>query len=220
MPDRKENRRYTFTVEGETEKWYLEWLQNCLNSQPQAKYVVKIVSSIQQNPKEYAKRIIPISTPKITHFCDYESNNSEHTKKFANILAQLKSASSVVGKSFHYCLGYSNYTFELWMILHKQDCNTIFTDRSQYLGPINKAFHENFLSLKQYKEEKNFKRCLAKLSLDNVKQAIRRSKEIMDSNQRNGFQEQEHKGYHYYRENPSLTVWKAIEDILKECGLL
>lgn len=37
MSDRKENRRYPFTVEGETEKWYLEWLQNCLNSQPQAK---------------------------------------------------------------------------------------------------------------------------------------------------------------------------------------
>ena len=28
---RKENMTYYFSVEGETEKWYLDWLQNCIN---------------------------------------------------------------------------------------------------------------------------------------------------------------------------------------------
>jgi len=27
----KENRKYYFTVEGETEKWYLQWLQDTVN---------------------------------------------------------------------------------------------------------------------------------------------------------------------------------------------
>ena len=29
---RKETKKYYFSVEGETEKWYLEWLENTINS--------------------------------------------------------------------------------------------------------------------------------------------------------------------------------------------
>lgn len=35
---RKENRTYYFSVEGETEKWYLDWLQSAINAEPVAKY--------------------------------------------------------------------------------------------------------------------------------------------------------------------------------------
>ena len=41
MANRKMNARYYFTVEGETEKWYLEWLRDAINADPRAK--VKIV---------------------------------------------------------------------------------------------------------------------------------------------------------------------------------
>ena len=40
----KENRTYYFSVEGATEKWYLDWLQNMINADPDAKYTVKSVS--------------------------------------------------------------------------------------------------------------------------------------------------------------------------------
>lgn len=29
----------------------------------------------------------------------------------------------------------------------------------------------------------------------------------------------QYKGYKYYKENPSLAIWEAIEKILKDCGL-
>lgn len=29
----------------------------------------------------------------------------------------------------------------------------------------------------------------------------------------------EYKGYYYYKENPSLEIWQAIENILKDCGI-
>ena len=32
MGDRKETKKYTFTVEGETEQWYLYWLRNQINA--------------------------------------------------------------------------------------------------------------------------------------------------------------------------------------------
>ena len=41
---RKENMTYYFSVEGETEKWYLDWLQNCINECDEAKYKVKLDS--------------------------------------------------------------------------------------------------------------------------------------------------------------------------------
>ena len=58
-------------------------------------------------------------------------------------------------KKIKYALGYSNFTFELWMILHKRDCNGSLTDRRQYLNPINQAFGEKFENLDQYKHEDN-----------------------------------------------------------------
>ena len=47
---RKENRTYYFSVEGETEQWYLEWLQRIINAEPNAKYTVKLDSKIQKDP--------------------------------------------------------------------------------------------------------------------------------------------------------------------------
>ena len=152
--EKREHRRYVFTVEGETERWYLEWLQEQLNLCPESKFTVSIVSKVQQSPQKFAKTVNPISTPKVTHICDYESNDAFHVKKFRGILSELKNASSFYGREFRYNLGYSNFTFELWIVLHKQDYGTILTDRKQYLSPINKSFGENFENLDQYKHEK------------------------------------------------------------------
>ena len=38
MADRKENISYTFTVEGDTEKWYLDWLEKQINACSDATY--------------------------------------------------------------------------------------------------------------------------------------------------------------------------------------
>ena len=61
-------------------------------------------------------------------------------------------------KNITYKLGYSNFTFELWMVLHKRDCNGHLNSRSQYLESINKAFDEDFENFQHYKHEKNFKK--------------------------------------------------------------
>lgn len=73
----------------------------------------------------------------------------------------------------------------------------------------------------EYKHENNFKRCLSKLSLNDVIVAIERAKEIMENNAgSNGYVEQQYRGYKYYKENPSLLVWVIIEKILKDCVLI
>lgn len=217
--ERKQNRQYVFSVEGETEQWYFEWLRDTINKHPNSKYTVSIISKVQQSPKKYAKTVIPLSTPLITHICDCESNSDEHIAKFHNILAELKDANSKLGKNFKYKLGYSNFTFELWMILHKKGCNGSLTNRKQYLPHINQAYQENFKSLDEYKEEANFKRCLSKLSLDDVNRAIDSAQRIMEYKTEISEAPIQHKGFSYYKENPALTIWESIEKILIDCEL-
>lgn len=216
---RKENRTYYFSVEGETEQWYIEWLQRLINSHLEAKYTVKLDSKIAKDPLARAKKLTILSKTEIVHVCDYESEEKIHVQQFKNVMDRMKEAQSL-GKNIKYQLGYSNFTFELWIILHKMDCNGTFVHRRQYLAPINRAFEENFENLSQYKQEENFKRILSKLTLENVRQAIRRSKAIMRRNEDAGHVLQQYKGYRYYKENPSLTIGEQIERILQECKLL
>jgi hypothetical protein len=215
----KENRKYYFTVEGETEQWYLQWLQNTVNAEPTSKYRrISIDCPIQKDPLKRAKSLVTLGKTEITHMFDYESNDEIHTTQFHTTMDRMKQSQSL-GKSIKYQLGYSNFTFELWMVLHKTDCNGCLNHRKQYITFINIAYEENFENLDQYKHEDNFKRVLSKLTLDDVKNAIQRSKSIMQRNQDKGLVLQQYKGYRYYKENPSLSIWEVIEKILLDCGL-
>lgn len=216
---RKENRTYYFSVEGETEQWYLKWLQQMINADPTARYTVKLDIKIQKDPLARAKQLTIVGKTEVTHIFDYESEEPVHVQQFKTTLDRMKAAQDS-GKDIKYKLGYSNFTFELWIIVHKTDCNGMLTHRHQYLKPLNRAYDQQFESLDQYKHEDNFKRILSQLTLDNVRNAIQRSKAIMQQNQDAGYILQQYKGYKYYKENPALSIWESIENILKECELL
>jgi hypothetical protein len=216
---RKENRTYYFSVEGETEQWYLEWLQRTINDEPAAKYTVKLDSKIQKDPLARAKRLTILNKTEITHIFDYESEEPIHAQQFKTALDRMKKAQDS-GKNIKYQLGYNNFTFELWIILHMADCNGALTNRHQYLAPLNRAYHENFENLDQYKHEDNFKRILSRLTLDHVREAILRAKTIMQRNKELGYVLQQYRGYKYYKENPSLSIWEAVERILTDCQLI
>ena len=215
---RPEKHTYFFSVEGETEKWYLDWLQDTVNARPDTRFIVKLDSKVEKNPISYVKRLTVVDRAEITHVFDYESNDPEHAQLFLAALDSMRKAQTS-GKKVKYRLGYSNFTFELWIILHKAECSGPLTDRRQYLDRINRAYDVHFASLSDYKSEDNFNSILSKLTLEDVHSAIRRSKAVMEQNRQNGNALQEYKGYEFYRENPSLSVWESIERILLECGL-
>lgn len=58
MSNMKTTQKYNFSVEGETEKWYLDWLKEKINNEPAAKYKVVIDCKIQKNPLKRAKSMI------------------------------------------------------------------------------------------------------------------------------------------------------------------
>lgn len=216
---RKETRKYYFSLEGETEKWYLDWLQKTINVTPESKYNVKLDAKIQKDPLARVKGMTLLEQTEITHVFDRESEDSIHTKQFQETLDRMSDAEQL-GKDIDYKLGYSNFTFELWIILHKVDCNGAKTNRKQYLYDLNKAYGEKFEDLKEYKRENDFKRILKKLTIEDVIYAVRRAETIMKRNEESGYRLQQYKGYSFYKENPSLSIWEIIGKILFECGLV
>ena len=219
MSKLKLNIKYYFTVEGETEKWYFEWLQKMINETNKSKYKVNFDCKIQKNPLKRAKTLNVTSKTEIYHISDYESDDEKHRKQFEETMDNLEKVSSI-GKQIEYKFGYSNFTFDLWIILHKSDYNSSCSHRRLYIKGINKAYKEKFEDMHEYKHEANFKRILNKLELEDVIIAINRAKSIMENNRKNGYKLHEYKGYEYYKENPSLMVWEPIEKILKKCGII
>jgi len=212
-----ETRKYVLTVEGETEQWYFQWLKDQINDCAGRTYNVSIVPKVQKSPKSFYKGTNAKVTPEAFHICDVESTDKEHIENFERILKEMKEADSQ--KNIQYHLGYSNFTFELWMILHKKDCFGPFNDRKQYLAPIQQSYGEKFEDLLHYKQEAAFKRCLSKLTIDDVKMAIKRADKIESQNKDNGKKLVKYSGYSYYRENPALSINEIVKRILTECGV-
>ncbi|MFT3983666.1 MAG: RloB domain-containing protein [Lachnospiraceae bacterium] len=222
MANRKSTIKYYFSVEGETEHWYLKWLQDIINNLEESAYKVSFDCPVQKNPYKRAKTLTILRTEKkkvdIYHFSDYESDEPIHTQQFIETMDNMKKANEA-GKYINYKFGYSNLTFDLWVILHKVDCNGAVCHRKNYITTINRAYDEHFESMDEYKHEDNFKRCLGKLNISNVIEAINRAQMIMQRNKDNAYTLHQYKGYKYYKENPSLATWEAIEKILRDCKL-
>lgn len=219
MANRKSTIKYYFSVEGETEQWYLKWLQDLINSTEKAAYKISIDCPVKKDPLKHAKSLVVTKHIEVYHFFDYESDEEIHVKRFKEAMDNMKAAQRI-GKQITYKSGYSNFTFDLWIILHMMNCNTSFSHRKQYIAPINRAFEERFENMDEFKKEGNFKRCLSKMQLSNVVDAVNRAKKIAQRNQENGYTLHQYKGYSFYKENPALSAWEAIEKILKDCRLI
>lgn len=219
MAKRKPTKKYYFSVEGETERWYLEWLSDQINGTEESAYNVSFKIKIEKDPRKMVKSLTISGKTDIWHLSDYESNDPDHVRQFTETMDNMKKAQGM-GKTVKYYFGYSNFSFDLWIVLHRMNCNQALAHRSQYLSYINRAYEENFENMDKYKRENNFKRCLDKLDLESVRDAIGRAEAIMDNREKDGCTLREYRGFTYYKENPSLEVWKAIKIILTDCKLM
>lgn len=213
--------KYYLSVEGETEQWYFERLQELINSKEELQCKVEFNIKINKSIISRAKSIPALyKHTKVYHFCDYESNEKNHTMEFDKVLDELKNVNKI-NKNIDYKLGYSNFSFDLWMILHKRQQKGSVYHRRQYVNGINKAYKENFQFIDDYKEEKNFKRILKKIELEDVINAVKNGNEIRKMNEENLKDKCKVYGkFKYYTENPDLTINECVEQILKECGAI
>lgn len=215
----KPQKQYYFSVEGETEQWYLEYLQKLINNCTKATSTVKFQIKICKSITKRAKSIPAIYGTRVFHICDYESNDEIHVNQFNQILEELKKVKQI-NKMLDYKLGYSNFTFDLWIILHKKQQNSSVIHRKQYVKGINKAYRENFEFLDEYKKEANFKRILSKIKIEDVIKAVKRGNEIRAKHKEDEDRMIKYGKFEYYRENPDMTINECIEEILKDCEIL
>ena len=122
--------------------------------------------------------------------------------------------------SVAYDLGYSNYTFELWLLLHVTDMNAPLADRYHYLNYINRAFGTTYKSLSEYKKADNFCQILKDfITLEAVLKAIERSERLRDRRSKTDSLT-EYRGISFYEDNPDTTVDKVVQYIFQVCGVL
>ena len=218
MAIRKPCKTYYFSVEGETENWYLQWLQDIINNCESVHHRVSLKSKVQKDPLSYVKSVTLMPNETIYHFFDYESSEPVHTDNFKRTIDRMREAERQKRIRYKFC--YSNFTFDLWIILHKTDCKTSLNHRRQYIEYINQAFAVSYTDMNEYKHEDNFKSLLSKCTLDDVVEAINRAKRIDKLHQEHGHTQLTYKHEKYYIDNPSTTVWQSIETVLKKCGYI
>ena len=217
---RKESRQFYISVEGiNCEKLYFEHLMRLINNSDRSTYNLKVAPR-KMNPMEYAKRNAykPVdqrnkkSLPYI-HVQDIEDYyDEEQRKKFFGLLDEMRNAEKTFGITYQ--LGYSNYTFELWMLLHVTDMEYAVQDRYAYLKPINKCFKLRLRNLDEFKSEKVFLEILDKyVTLDSVFQAIARAEKIVQQRKT----AENYKGFSFCRDNPDISVHEVVKLIFEVC---
>ena len=75
-------KKYTISVEGETEKWYFDWLEEQINACDGRAFNASIDAKVQQSPRKFYKSLNAKATPQAIHICDVESNDPIHVTKF------------------------------------------------------------------------------------------------------------------------------------------
>ncbi len=216
-----------FSVEGETEKWYLDWLEKQINASPKAEFIVKLESRVKQNPVRFVKGFSLIADKaELIHICDYECNTEEYIRRFKLTLDRITEARKIVNDTktrknwCTYTLAYNNLSFELWLILHRENYRGSFTHGDQYWPKLQSVYGLTVQSLEKYKQYDNFQaQVLDRLTLLDVIKAIERAEKIEQANKRN-YQPENYNGYDYYANNPSLSIHMPIKALLIECGLL
>ncbi len=216
--NRKTNLQYWFTVEGETEKMYMDYVQKLINNKKDMDNHVTINTKVCKSPYEFIKTANRFTSPSVFHICDIESKSEEHLNRFSRILWELHSAKN--DKNIKYSVGYSNFTFELWIILHKKQLKKHLSSRTDYLKYINQAYSKHYSSLSDYKRKDNFQKLLSEINIDSIKTAIKNADEIEQLNENNYVKSKSEYGMKYYLENPSLSIHNVLRTILKDCKLL
>lgn len=223
--NKKQSKQIFMSVEGvNCEKLYFEHLAALINSSGKNRYNLKVDPKPQITPLQFAKRnhYKPVDKHKrkripYFHVQDIEDyNNEDFKRKFHAMISEIKQAKELF--DIDYMLGYSNYTFELWMLLHATDMDYSVTNRGDYLGPINNVFTKHYKNLDEYKKESEFRKLLEDyVTIDSVKKAVQRAEKLMNHKKDLGISWIEYKGVIFYAENPALSVHKVVKLILEIC---
>jgi hypothetical protein len=174
---------------------------------------------------EYAKRNAhkPVENRKgnkkipYIHVQDIENYHDDfQRKKFYQMIDEMRNAENEFGVV--YKLGYSNYTFELWMLLHVADMTHSVQDRHSYLAPVNRWFHRHYTNMDEFKSHDEFQNILNEfVTLDSIQKAISRAERIVQNNEDDKKTKKTYNGVTFFQDNPDVSVHQVVQMIFEVC---
>lgn len=217
--------KFFISREGETEEWYFSWLQKQINEDPRTKEKIEF-KFLNVSPSSFSKSNHNTFTRdmlKGSYFCriqDIEDYEEYRIEKFKELLKSNKEAQRLFSK-VNFCIGYSNYTFEVWMIAHKSKVK-YESHRKFYYKQINSAYNKTFLDNDDYKHEDHFKSLLKELTLDDViTKAIPECERMRKYNEEyNSKQKKMEYKFVYFLSNPDTSLHEFVNVVLSTAGII
>lgn len=219
----KKNSTITYfgSCEGKQEKKYFDHLQSLINNHPKCKTKIcfKLSDANGGDPLE-----VSYKSDKSGILLENSAKSSlKREKKFVAIFdydgkhAKFESAIKFCEKN-GIVTAYSNYCFDLWILLHFKDFNSTVINGNEYCLYIRNScsIPDTYDNLKS---EDCIKCILNQISVDNVIEAVSRARTIEKNNidsLKSGFAI--NGSLHYY--NPHLKIYSFIENVLKESGII
>lgn len=112
-------------------------------------------------------------------------------------------------------LGYSNYCFDLWLILHKEDYFEIVENQDAYADKLRQVY--GLPADANIKKEKRVTEMISQIELDDIKNAIQRGKKISENNQsREGNKTPKNNTYY---DNPDTQMHVLLQFLFEKVGI-
>lgn len=112
-------------------------------------------------------------------------------------------------------LGYTNYCFDLWLILHKEDYFDIVQNQDAYANKLRQVF--GLAADANIKKEKRVTEIVNQIGLSDIKNAIQRGKKISEDNQ--GKEANKTPKENRYYDNPDTQMHVLLQFLFAKVGI-
>lgn len=204
------------TCEGETEVWYFNHLKKLINTTSACKLKLTYKPEVEIEPLKKAKSFRFLYKRSWYHILDKETCRQSDIKVFNIRISDFKKIKKI-NKNAELALGYSNVSFELWLLMHKSNKTPVVHSAKGYWKDIKKVYKlDDIDTFDDYKSEKVFERVLKQITLNDVKAAIRRADKLQRDNANINRHTNE---LNHYEDNPSTSVHDVVKAIFESAGI-
>ena len=112
-------------------------------------------------------------------------------------------------------LGYSNYSFDLWLLLHKEDYFAVVPNQKEYEDELRRVY--GLPAEESIKRGRKVERILEQIEWPDIKTAIERAEKIAIDNE--GRQENITAGNNIYYDNPDTQMHVLLKFLFKKVGV-
>lgn len=201
-------RKYLCICDGQQETMYLSHVAKLVKDFPRK---VVTFNTFEDSPHRLKKRYEEYDSAAVF---DYDHNDVEFKRNIEicdSLNKRLKP--SKIKKGRHIYHAYSSVNFDLWLILHKEDYNKSVTRNDAYVSDVRRAF--GLKSTDDIKNEDIIKKILSQITLEDVKEAIKRAETIRKGKVK---ADSTKIGNTTIYSNPDFSIHEFLKVVLEDSG--